>query len=130
LFFFDSVRVTICLVKSVSLIRHGWRKKKRVAIKFCFKAGLSATETLVLCKFSQNPSVSADIIQDVPKENVNIQRGYSIGHPKQKKKKHTCPIPDGFRGTAISLYKSLDLAPNIVLHCRRTAPLYEACESA
>ena len=31
--------------------------------------------------------------------------------------------------TAVSLYRSLDLAPNIVLHSRRTAPLYEACES-
>jgi hypothetical protein len=40
-----------------------------------------------------------------------------------------CPIPSGFRNRAISLHRSLDLAPNIVLHSRRTAPLYEACES-
>ena len=36
MFIFDSVRVIICLVKSVFFI------------KFCFKAGLSATETIVL----------------------------------------------------------------------------------
>ena len=41
---------------------------------------------------------------------------------------YTCPIPNGFRGSAISLYRSLDLAPNIVRHYRRTAPLYEACK--
>jgi len=35
-----------------------------------------------------------------------------------------CPIPKGFRDRAISLTRSLDLAPNIVLHSRRTAPRY------
>jgi hypothetical protein len=29
-----------------------------------------------------------------------------------------CPIPNGFRDRAISLYSSLDLAPNIVLPSR------------
>jgi hypothetical protein len=28
---------------------------------------------------------------------------------------YICPIPNGFQHTAISLYSSLDLAPNIVL---------------
>jgi hypothetical protein len=39
------------------------------------------------------------------------------------------PIPNGFRDRAVSLYKSLDLAPKIALHYRRTAPLYEKFES-
>ena len=42
---------------------------------------------------------------------------------------YVCPILNGFRDRAISLYRSLNLAPNIVLHSCRTAPLYEACES-
>jgi hypothetical protein len=41
---------------------------------------------------------------------------------------YTCPIPKFFRDRVISLC-SLDLAPNIVLPSRRTAPLYEAYES-
>jgi len=40
-----------------------------------------------------------------------------------------CPILNGFRDGGISLYRSLNLAPNIVPHSRRTAPLYEARES-
>jgi len=39
------------------------------------------------------------------------------------------PIPSVFRDRAISLYRSLNMAPNIVLHSSRIAPLYEACES-
>jgi hypothetical protein len=42
---------------------------------------------------------------------------------------YMCPVPNGFRDRAISLYSSLDLAANIVLHFRRTAPLSETCES-
>jgi hypothetical protein len=45
---FDSVRVITCLVKSVSIYVKDGGNEHRVAIKFCFKAGLSATETLVL----------------------------------------------------------------------------------
>ena len=48
MFIFDSVRVITCLVKSVFFIRHGWRKGKESCHKICFKASLSATETLVL----------------------------------------------------------------------------------
>jgi len=48
LFIFDSVRVITCLAKSVSLYIMDGGNEQRVAIKFCFKAGLSATETLVL----------------------------------------------------------------------------------
>ena len=42
---------------------------------------------------------------------------------------YMCPNPNGFRERTISLYSSLDLAPNIVLPSRRTAPLSAACES-
>jgi hypothetical protein len=48
LFIFDSLRVTTCLLKSVFCIRRGCGNEQRLAIKFCFKAGLSATETPLL----------------------------------------------------------------------------------
>ena len=40
----------------------------------------------------------------------------------------TCPILNGFRDRAISLYRSLDLAPSIVLLSCCTASLSEACK--
>ena len=43
---FDSVRIITCLVKSLYVTDGG--NEQRVAIKFSFKAGLSATETIVL----------------------------------------------------------------------------------
>jgi hypothetical protein len=48
LFIFDSVRVITCLVKSLFFIRHGWRELTESCYNILFKAGLSATETLVL----------------------------------------------------------------------------------
>jgi hypothetical protein len=46
-------------------------------------------------------------IQSVPGGKVNIMGGHSIGHYKQKKiYVYMCPILDGFRDTAISLYSS------------------------
>jgi hypothetical protein len=39
-----------------------------------------------------------------------------------------CPIQNGFRDRAISLYSSLDFAPNIFLPSRHTAPLSEVRE--
>jgi len=48
LFIFDGVRAITCLVKSVFFIRHDGGDEQRIAKKFCFNAGLSATETLVL----------------------------------------------------------------------------------
>jgi hypothetical protein len=41
-------------------------------------------------------------IQDVAGGKVNILGGHKISHCKQK----VCPIPNGFRGRAISLYSS------------------------
>jgi hypothetical protein len=55
------------------------------------------------------------VIQSVPGGKVNIPGGHSIGYSKQEVYMCMCPIPDGFRDTAISLYSSLDLAPKIVL---------------
>jgi hypothetical protein len=40
------------------------------------------------------------------KGNVNILGGHSIGRSKQKVYMYMCPIPNGFRGRAISLYSS------------------------
>jgi hypothetical protein len=45
-------------------------------------------------------------IQNVPQEKVNILGGHSIGHSKQKLCMYMCPIPNGFRDRAISLYIS------------------------
>jgi hypothetical protein len=45
-------------------------------------------------------------IQVVPEGRVNILGGHRIGHSKQKVYMHMCPIPNGFRDRAISLYSS------------------------
>jgi hypothetical protein len=45
-------------------------------------------------------------IQGVPGRKVNILGGHSIGHSKQKVYMYMCPIPNGFRDRAISLYSS------------------------
>jgi hypothetical protein len=47
-------------------------------------------------------------IQDVPRQKVSILRRHSIHHSKQKKRVYVymCPIPNGFRDRAISLYSS------------------------
>ena len=73
--------------------------------------------------FINIPSCS---LQGVPGGNVHILGGHSIGKSKQTKNvyMYTRPIPSGFRNRAISLNGSLDLAPNTVLHSRRTAPRY------
>jgi hypothetical protein len=41
---------------------------------------------------------------------------------------YMCPIQNGLRDRAISLYSSLDLVPNIVLPSHRTATLSEVRE--
>jgi len=45
LFIFDSLRVIICLAKSVFFIRHGWGKSTESCLKFCFNV---CPEILVL----------------------------------------------------------------------------------
>ena len=50
-------------------------------------------------------------------------------HLSNKLYLYLCPIPNGFQDTTISLYRGLDVAPSSVLTSRRTAPLYETCES-
>jgi hypothetical protein len=48
-----------------------------------------------------------DTIQGVPGGKVNILGGHSIGHSKQNIiYTYTCPIPNGFRDRAISLYST------------------------
>jgi len=48
LFIFDSIQVITCPVKSVFLCIMDGGNGQRVVIKFSFKNGLSATESLVL----------------------------------------------------------------------------------
>jgi len=48
LFIFDSVQFITCFVKPVSLCVKDGGNEQRFVIKFCFEAGLSVTETLVL----------------------------------------------------------------------------------
>jgi hypothetical protein len=50
--------------------------------------------------------------------NVNILGGDSIGHSKQNVYMYMCAILNGYQCRGISLYSSLDLAPNIVLPSR------------
>jgi hypothetical protein len=54
--------------------------------------------TLICCLHRYN--INDIYIQGVPGGEVNILGGHSIGYSKQ------CPIPNGFRDTAISLYSS------------------------
>jgi hypothetical protein len=51
-------------------------------------------------------TLTIDNIQDVPGENVNILGGHSIGHSKETVYMYLCPIPNGFRDRAVSLYSS------------------------
>jgi hypothetical protein len=43
-------------------------------------------------------------MQSVPGGMVNILGRHSVGHSKQKLYMYMCPIPNGFRDRAISLY--------------------------
>jgi hypothetical protein len=45
-------------------------------------------------------------IQGVPGRKVNIVGGHSIGHSQQNLYMYMCPISNGFRDRAISLYSS------------------------
>jgi hypothetical protein len=45
-------------------------------------------------------------IQGVPGGNISILGGHSIGYFKQRNYICACPIPNGFRDTAISPYNS------------------------
>ena len=66
-------------------------------------------------------------IQGVPGGKINILGDHSFGHPKQKKN-FICTC-DLFRTVSERFtVQFLDLAPNIVLPSRRTAPLSEACD--
>jgi hypothetical protein len=49
-------------------------------------------------------SITLYYIQNVPGGKVNILRGHSIGHSKQKNCNCACPIPNGFRDRVISPY--------------------------
>jgi hypothetical protein len=51
------------------------------------------------------PNLMYLFIQSVPGGKGNILGGHSIGHAKQKVCVYVCPIPNGFRDTAISLYR-------------------------
>jgi hypothetical protein len=67
----------------------------------------------------------AQIIQNVPGGKVSILGGHNIGYSKQKLFIYMCPIPNGFRDTAISLYSSrtvdkkerLRTVPNTGIYC-------------
>jgi len=71
-----------------------------------------------------------DCIYRVSQEEMSILWEVIISVILSKQKyMYMCPIPSDFRGRAIWMYRSLDLSPNIVLHSRRAASLYEASES-
>jgi hypothetical protein len=52
------------------------------------------------------------VIQGVPGGKISIQRGHSIGYSKQNCIVYMCPIPNGFRDRAISLYSSKSVDKN------------------
>jgi hypothetical protein len=56
--------------------------------------------------------LSFDAIQGVPERKVNFLGGHSIGHYKQKLYMYMCPILNGFRDRATSLYSTL-----YTVHC-------------
>jgi hypothetical protein len=55
---------------------------------------------------------------EYPRREGYILGGHSTGHSKQKLNMYICPILNGFRDIANSLYNSLDFVPNIVLPSR------------
>jgi hypothetical protein len=59
--------------------------------------------------------------QCVPRGKVNILGGHSIDHSKQKVYVYMCPIPNGFRDRAISLYSSLYTAQTSNTPCPHTS---------
>jgi len=62
------------------------------------------------------------LIQSVPGGNVNILGGHGTGHSKQKSVYVHLSYSERFPDIAISMNRSLDLAPNTVLHSRHTSP--------
>jgi hypothetical protein len=92
---------------------------------------LILTDGLYCCcvcfQYVLHDSSTRRLIQGDPGGNINILGSHSNGHSK-KKRVCACVLLRMVNG-AISLYRSLNLAPNIVLHSRRTAQLYEALES-
>jgi hypothetical protein len=68
----------------------------------------------------------------VPGGKVNILGSHGICHSKQKLCTNTCPIAKGLRDRAISLYSSLDLAPNTVCpsfsHVNRREASFGRCD--
>jgi hypothetical protein len=58
-------------------------------------------------RFLNVPIPTTEVTQSVPGGSANILGGHNIGHSKQKVSMYMFPIPDGFRGRAISLYNTL-----------------------
>jgi hypothetical protein len=67
---------------------------------FCFSSLIFNTDFLNIC------------IQDIPGGKINIVGGHSIDYSKKKIYTNMCPIPNGFRYLASSIFKS---ARNIFL---------------
>jgi hypothetical protein len=64
------------------------------------------------------------ITQNVRGGKVNILGGHSIGHSKQKMNVYMCPIPNGFRIRAISLYSSKIVDKKEILRTVCNAGIY------
>jgi hypothetical protein len=63
-------------------------------------------------------------IQSVPGRKVHIFGGHIIGHSKQKVCMCTCPIPNGFRNIAISLYDSKSVDKQEILRTASNTGIY------
>jgi hypothetical protein len=85
-----------------------YRRASKVVDKcFGFPCQFSFNSSTFLNNIDSIQSVpGVEYIQNVPGRKVNILGGHSIGHSKQVKiYKYMCPIPNGFRDRAISLYR-------------------------
>jgi hypothetical protein len=67
-------------------------------------------------------------IQSVPGRKVSILGGHTIGHSKQKVYMYMCPIPNGFRDRAISLYSSKIFDKKEIVRPVSNTSIYYSCD--
>jgi hypothetical protein len=67
-------------------------------------------------------------MQSVPGGKISILGGHNIGHSKQKICMYMCPIPNGFRDRAISLYSSTIVDKKEILRTVSNTGIYCSSE--
>jgi hypothetical protein len=69
------------------------------------------------CRILSQTVYFPSVIQNDPEGEVNILRGHNISHSKQTVYMYMCPIPNGFRDRAISLYSSRIVDKRDITYC-------------